>query len=214
MGNWKMEKIKKTVLFLSMALILAVLPAHGSQAASKVTARKSMVYPINGGEAPWVWLSGPSDQITNVKSSNTKVATASATKKGLFGTQKTVSIKAKKPGTTRVSFTVKRKGKTYRLSTKVTVIKYCPFASVKVGKKDVTKGLNSKFASASGKFPGTLNIKMASGWKLKSLKIIDYSTEKSTKVKNGSDINLGEDQTLEIVVVHKKTKKKFSAFIS
>lgn len=105
-------------------------------------------------------------QVTNLKSSNTKVLTVSWTAKEAD----IITLKLKKTGKAVVSFDVVGNGQTTSLKTTVTVKKYQrPCATFKVGNKNYA----SKFKKNSGyltSHKGTprrkITVKAAKGWRL------------------------------------------------
>ena len=121
-----MKKIKNLViaLFLAFTFIVADLAAAPvtAQAADTLKFAKSITM-LKGNQIGYgIMNSVKSDKILNLKCSNTNVATV---KKEKFIDDYTITIKAKKQGTTTVSFTVKRKnGKKYSFKSKISVYNY------------------------------------------------------------------------------------------
>ena len=105
-----MKKIKNLViaLFLAFTFIVADFAAAPVTAQAAGTLKFAKSITMLKGNQIWYGImnSVKSDKILNLKCSNTNVATV---KKEKFIDDYTITIKAKKQGTTTVSFTVKRK---------------------------------------------------------------------------------------------------------
>ena len=132
------------VLFLALTFIvtdLAVAPVT-AQAAGTLKFTKSVAL-MKGEEIGYgIINSVRSDKVLGLKSSNTSVVSV---KKMPF-LDYTITLKAKKTGTSIVSFKVKRKnGKTYSFKSKVTVHNYTnPLNVCKFGRKDYKKSFDKK----------------------------------------------------------------------
>lgn len=156
------------------------------------------------------YVSDAYKKISNVKSSNKKVATVSVTKvkpskaggysmPGYY----MLNVKLKKAGTTKISFTYN--GKKYSSTLKVS--KYSnPIKSIKIGSKEYKSAFVAKklvrgmeeydVTLNTKKLSGKLAVKAASGWKIHKI----YKYFGSKKLKNGSKV---EDS----VYVEMKNKK-------
>ena len=126
-------------------------------------------------------------EISDVKSSNKKVATATAMKAD-DGTCY-IALNAKKKGTATISFRLG--GKAYK--TKHTVAKYSnPFKSLKVGKSDYAKkvsftGYDCRANVKAKALGGKIKITPASGWKLDG-KVTAFTPAGSKDVANGAKV--------------------------
>ena len=133
------------VLFLALTFIvtdLAVAPVT-AQAAGTLKFHKSIAL-MKGEETGYVIINSVrSDKVLGLKSSNTSVVSV---KKMPFLDDYTLTLKAKKTGTSIISFKVKRKnGKTYSFKSKVTVHNYTnPLNVCKFGRKDYKKSFDKK----------------------------------------------------------------------
>lgn len=209
-----MKKIKNLViaLFLAFTFIVADLAAAPvtAQAAGTLKFAKSITM-LKGNQIGYgIMNSVKSDKILNLKCSNTNVATV---KKEKFIDDYTITIKAKKQGTTTVSFTVKRKnGKKYSFKSKVSVFNYTnPLSKCTFGKTDYSKQFDKGdhyFASFGTAKKGKINIAVKKGYKLDSLYFCEYGTGARKKIKSGSTITLDSQHYLEIN--YKNTSKKYS----
>ena len=142
-------------------------------------------------------------KITNVKSSN-KHYTATRVKgmnaiyvRETQKTQRDSKYDVKDGETTKLSFTVKQNGKSYRLSCKVTFKAHEQvFKTFKIGSKDLaslTKGywcVNYKDLAKKGK--AKIQIQTTKNYKIDSIQVVYRKGEKFTSkiVKNGSKISL------------------------
>ena len=133
------------VLFLALTFIvtdLAVAPVT-AQAAGTLKFTKSVAL-MKGEEIGYgIINSVRSDKVLGLKSSNTSVVSV---KKMPFLDDYTLTLKAKKTGTSIISFKVKRKnGKIYSFKSKVTVHNYSnPLNVCKFGRKDYKKSFDKK----------------------------------------------------------------------
>ena len=137
------------VLFLALTFIvtdLAVAPVT-AQAAGTLKFHKTIAL-MKGEEIGYgIINSVRSDKVLGLKSSNTNVVSV---RKMPFLGDYTITLKAKKTGTSIVSFKVKRKnGKTYSFKSKVTVHNYKnPLNVCKFGRKDYKKSFDKKRVSS------------------------------------------------------------------
>lgn len=213
-----MKKIKNLViaLFLAFTFIVADLAAAPvtAQAAGTLKFAKSITM-LKGNQTGYgIMNSVKSDQILNLKCSNTNVATV---KKEKFIDDYTITIKAKKQGTATVSFTVKRKnGKKYSFKSKISVYNYTnPLNKCVVGKKDYKKQLDKKntvTVSSSSPKKGKINITAKKGYKIEAIYYSEYGTGVQKKIKNGSTITLDSQHYLQII--YKDTRKNYSYAVS
>ncbi len=109
---------------------------------------------------------------------------------------------------TKISFKVKNKGKTYKLSATVTIKKGPnPYKSIKIGKKNCTSGFNGynvNVFSLSKTGKAKITIRMKAGYKLKEIGV-NYKNGKYRNVKNNATISLkGLD---EIYISYSMPKK-------
>lgn len=124
------------MLFLALTFIVTDLVAAPvtTQAAGALRFQKTITLMKNDQVGYGIINSVRSDQVVGLKSSNTSVVSV---KRERFLADYTITLKAKKAGTSTVSFKVKRKnGKTYSFTSKVTVYNYTnPLSVCKFGKK-------------------------------------------------------------------------------
>lgn len=208
--------MKKTVkrllvLFLALTFIvtdLAVAPVT-TQAAGALRFQKTITL-MKGDQIGHVIINSVrSDQVLGLKSSNTSVVTV---KKEPFRDDYTITMTAKKAGTSTVSFKVKRKnGKTYSFSSKVTVYNYTnPLSVCKFGRKDYTKSYNKKtmVPIATG-YPKKAKVCIVAkkGYKIEGIYYSEHGTGKQRKIKNGSTVTLDGSHYLQIM--YKNTSKNY-----
>ena len=107
----------------------------------------------------------------------------------------TLTLKAKKTGTSIISFKVKRKnGKTYSFKSKVTVHNYSnPLNVCKFGRKDYKKSFDKKTAKK--------------GYKIVAIYYSEHGTGRQRKIKNGSTVTLDGEHYLQIL--YKNTSKNY-----
>ena len=209
-----MKRAKKLIVALVLALTfiatnLAAAPAT-VQAAGTLRFAKSATLAKGDDVGYGIINSVKSDKILNLKSSNTKVLTV---KKSPFMDDYTIQMKAKKPGTSVISFKVKRKnGKVYSFKCQIRVIKYTnPFSKYTFGNKNYTKQFDkSRFAKIDSKSrkKGKINVTVKKGFKLIGLYWCEYGTGKSKKIKNGSTITLDSMHYLQ--ATYKSTSMNYS----
>ncbi len=191
-------KIKKRITFLLMVAVFTLL---ASMNASAKTHRETKGVPF------WSWneyhvYSGPASGISKVKSSNKKVA-AVATRKG--GTGVEVYLKLKKPGTTNLSYNLKKKGKTVTYKIKLNIYKN-PFKTLKVGNTNYKSQFSNGDYSTLMKGRGKVKIKLRKGWKVKSIKVQEGG--KWRKLKKGEKVDIENKHSLRITL--KNTKDRFT----
>ena len=208
-----MKKVKNLViaLFLAFTFIIADLVAAPvtAQAAGSLKFAKSITL-MKGEGSYGIINSVKSDNILNLKSSNTSVAMV---KNVQFRGDHSIAIKGNKQGTTTVSFTVQRKnGKKYSFKSKVSVFNYTnPLSKCTFGKTDYSKQFDKQknyFVSFNIAKKGKINVTVKKGYKLKGLYFCEYGTGARKKIKNGSTITLDSSHYLEID--YKNTSKNYS----
>ena len=199
------------VLFLALTFIvtdLAVAPVT-AQAAGTLKFHKSIAL-MKGEEIGYVIINSvSSDKVLGLKSSNTSVVSV---KKMPFLGDYTLTLKAKKTGTSIISFKVKRKnGKTYSFTSKVTVYNYTnPLSVCKFGKKDYRKSFDKKtmvFTTAGYPKKAKVCIGAKKGYKITAIYYSEHGTGKQRKIKNGSTITLDGSHYLQIM--YKNTSKNY-----
>lgn len=212
--------MKKTVkrllvLFLALTFIVTDLVAAPviTQAAGALKYQKTVTL-MKGDQVGYgIINSVRSDKVLGLKSSNTSVVTV---KKEPFLDDHTITMTAKKAGTSTVSFKVKRKnGKTYSFTSKVTVYNYTnPLSVCKFGKKDYTKSYNKKTTVpiAAG-YPKKAKVCIVAkkGYKIEGIYYSEHGTGKQRKIKNGSTVTLDAMHYLQIM--YKNTSKKYVSAI-
>jgi hypothetical protein len=148
------------------------------------------------------------DAKVTVKNSNSKVAVAS------YDGSSQVTMKVKKAGTNKVTITAKKGKETKSVEKTLYVKKYSnPFASFKVGKKDVAKSFEpnvvSNFALGSGIMAGKslksgehkIQIKLKKGYTLVSIAKASIDIDPTeTKLKNGKTYELNDSEVIYVRV--------------
>lgn len=199
------------VLFLALTFIvtdLAVAPVT-TQAAGALRFQKTITL-MKGDQIGYVIINSVrSDQVLGLKSSNTSVVSV---KKEPFRDDHTITMTAKKAGTSTVSFKVKRKnGKTYSFSSKVTVYNYTnPLSVCKFGRKDYKKSFDKKtmvFTTAGYPQKAKVCIGAKKGYKITAIYYSEHGTGIQRKIKNGSTVTLDGSHYLQIM--YKNTSKNY-----
>lgn len=199
------------VLFLALTFIVtdfAVAPVT-AQAAGTLKFHKSIAL-MKGDEIGHVIRNSvKSDKVLELKSSKPSVVSV---KKMPFRDDYTITMKAKKTGTSIVSFKVKRKnGKTYSFKSKVTVHNYTnPLSVCKFGKKDYKKSFDKKTMVPVAKgYPkkAKVSITAKKGYKIDAIYYSEHGTGKQRKIKNGSTVTMDGSHYLQIM--YKNTRKNY-----
>lgn len=199
------------VLFLALTFIvtdLAVAPVT-AQAAGTLKFTKSVAL-MKGEEIGYgIINSVRSDKVLGLKSSNTSVVSV---KKMPFLGDYTITLKAKKAGTSIVSFKVRRKnGKTYSFKSKVTVHNYTnPLNVCKFGRKDYKKSFDKKTMVPVAKGysrKAKVCITAKKGYKIVAIYYSEHGTGRQRKIKNGSTVILDGEHYLQIL--YKNTSKNY-----
>ena len=199
------------VLFLALTFIVtdfAVAPVT-AQAAGTLKFHKSIAL-MKGDEIGHVIRNSVrSDKVLELKSSKPSVVSV---KKMPFRDDYTITMKAKKTGTSIVSFKVKRKnGKTYSFKSKVTVHNYTnPLNVCKFGRKDYKKSFDKKTMVPVAKgYPkkAKVSITAKKGYKIDAIYYSEHGTGRQRKIKNGSTVTLDGEHYLQIL--YKNTSKNY-----
>ena len=199
------------VLFLAFTFIVtdfAVAPVT-AQAAGTLKFHKSIAL-MKGDEIGHVIRNTVrSDKVLGLKSSKPSVVSV---KKMPFRDDYTITMKAKKTGTSIVSFKVKRKnGKIYSFKSKVTVHNYTnPLSVCKFGKKDYKKSFDKKTMVPVAKgYPkkAKVSITAKKGYKIDAIYYSEHGTGKQRKIKNGSTVTMDGSHYLQIM--YKNTRKNY-----
>ena len=124
----------------------------------------------------------------------------------------TLTLKAKKTGTSIISFKVKRKnGKTYSFKSKVTVHNYSnPLNVCKFGRKDYKKSFDKKTMVPVAKgYPRKAKVCITAkkGYKIVAIYYSEHGTGRQRKIKNGSTVILDGEHYLQIL--YKNTSKNY-----
>lgn len=187
---------------------LAVAPVT-AQAAGTLKFTKSVAL-MKGEEIGHVIINSVrSDKVLGLKSSNTNVVSV---KKMPFLDDYTLTLKAKKTGTSIISFKVKRKnGKTYSFKSKVTVHNYSnPLNVCKFGRKDYKKSFDKKTMVPVAKgYPRKAKVCITAkkGYKIVAIYYSEHGTGRQRKIKNGSTVILDGEHYLQIL--YKNTSKNY-----
>lgn len=199
------------VLFLALTFIVTdfVVAPVTAQAAGTLKFHKSIAL-MKGDEIGHVIRNSVrSDKVLELKSSKPSVVSV---KKMPFRDDYTITMKAKKTGTSIVSFKVKRKnGKTYSFKSKVTVHNYTnPLSVCKFGKKDYKKSFDKKTMVPVAKgYPkkAKVSITAKKGYKIDAIYYSEHGTGKQRKIKNGSTVTMDGSHYLQIM--YKNTRKNY-----
>ena len=139
-------------------------------------------------------------KVTNVKSSNPKVASVTFKGNNFF------SIHAKKAGKTKITYKIG--GRSHKAT--IIVKKYAnPFKAISVGGKSCLKGFKRECVSSTksldyyGHITGKVKVVPAKNWKVKAINAYNGATP--TKIKNGAKVPEGTS-TVQVMMVNKKTK--------
>ena len=190
--------MKKTVkrllvLFLALTFIVTDLVAAPvtTQAAGALRFQKTITLMKNDQVGYGIINSVRSDQVVGLKSSNTSVVSV---KRERFLADYTITLKAKKAGTS-----------------KVTVYNYTnPLSVCKFGKKDYRKSFDKKtmvFTTAGYPKKAKVCIGAKKGYKITAIYYSEHGTGKQRKIKNGSTITLDGSHYLQIM--YKNTSKNY-----
>ena len=199
------------VLFLALTFIVtdfAVAPVT-AQAAGTLKFHKSIAL-MKGDEIGHVIRNSvKSDKVLELKSSKPSVVSV---KKMPFRDDYTITMKAKKTGTSIVSFKVKRKnGKIYSFKSKVTVHNYTnPLNVCKFGRKDYKKSFDKKTMVPVAKgYPQKAKVCVTAkkGYKIDAIYYSEHGTGKQRKIKNGSTVTMDGSHYLQIM--YKNTRKNY-----
>ena len=187
---------------------LAVAPVT-AQAAGTLKFHKSIALMKGQETGDPIINSVRSDKVLGLKSSNTSVVSV---KKMPFLGDYTITLKAKKTGTSIVSFKVKRKnGKTYSFKSKVTVHNYTnPLNVCKFGRKDYKKSFDKKTMVPVAKgYPKKAKVCITAkkGYKIAAIYYSEYGTGIQKKIKNGSTVTMDGSHYLQIM--YKNTRKNY-----
>lgn len=202
--RWLSEILVFTLLF---TLIFVIPQEHAVAATKKVPAFDSKKRTVFlGDESSYVetlrFVNVSSKaQVTDVKISDTSVLKYDY----LYNVNQGIYVKTLKTGSCKVSCRVKQGGKTYKLSTNITVKKADPFSYVKLNGKNVYKNGTGKLCNYwSDKSKVKVSYKLKKGWKLKTMYSNDhyrdskkskYVMTKDKKLKNGSSVKIQKGYT-------------------
>ncbi len=211
------KTLKKTVLCAALCFLAVLMaPSLKGEAASKPTCAKTQVrygmlagtwddcgYTIvldqyKGKSTNYYQFLGitvnnlaSNAKITNIKSSNTKVLTASYDKKK---NKKGITVSFKGFGTSTVSFKVKQGGKTYKLSCKYTFKKTPMLATIKINGVNFTKLLNGRNGCSYkiGKSSVKVTYKKSSSLSWMEMYYVNKKGKK-VAIKSGSTVTVPKD---------------------
>lgn len=208
------RKMKLVSIMLAVALVMSVFtPAATVKAAgtpsveSKYTA---IIEPKVKEDYLWIDEFPAGAQVMNVKSSNTKVLTAS----WRAAEEAYIVLKLRKAGKSVVSFDVVYNGQTIPLKSTVTVRKYQrPCATFKVGNKNYASRFkkNSIYqTSHKGTPKNKVTVKAAKGWKLVAMYYgnADGSNFKMIRNKKSVRFSVKKKDSACIYAVFKNKKTK------
>lgn len=184
--------------------MVAVFTLLAGMSAFAKTHKETKGVPYFSWQKEYPVYSGPASGISKVKSSNKKVASV-ATRNGASGID--VYLKIQKPGTTTLSYKVKKNGKTDSYKIKLNIYKN-PFKTLKIGSTNYKSQFNNGDYSTLMSGKGKVNIKVKKGWKIKSIKVQEAGS-KWRKLKKGEKVDIENKHSLEIIL--KNTKDNFTA---
>lgn len=187
------QSMKKRIVsaaFAAVLLLSVFTPVLPVQAAAKPYVEKKQTSIMEQNKWGCIYIENFPEgaKVTNVKSSNKKVLTAS----WHADNATIVELKLKKAGKANVSFNLVNKGKTTKFKTAVTVKKWQnPCASFKAGNTNyVSKFKKQSWYTVSHK--GTpkrkVSVKAAKGWKLCQVYYQKGDGKYWTKMKNNSSV--------------------------
>lgn len=210
-----MKKMKRIFYsLLTCLLLLFAVPTAVNAAAKAPKCPKTQTLPIDKAylttmDKPVLTAAGniyiqnlsKSAKITNVKSSNKNYTAMKATGLNAIvvyrSAQSQPDYQVKNGETTKLTFTVKQNGKSYRLSCKVTFkIQATVFKAFKIGSKNIASQIRGYYirsytnAPTSGKVK--LQIQPAKNYKIDSIEVTyrNGASVTNKKVKNGAKISL------------------------
>ena len=193
---------KKSRKWIGFIVLMAVFTLLAGMSASAKTHKEMRGARYYKGDSYFVY-SGPASGISKVKSSNKKVASVTTRKEG---SDVEVYLKVKKPGTTNLSYKIKKKGKTVSYKIKLNFFKN-PFKTLKVGKVNYKSQFNYSEYSTLCEGKGKVIIKLKKGWKVKSIKVQGGGSGWK-KLKKGGQVDLEHKHSLRITL--KNTKYGFT----
>ena len=195
---------KKSRKWSGFIIMVAVFTLLAGMSASAKTHKETKGVPFYSWQREYPVYSGPASGISKVKSSNKKVASVATRKEG-SGVE--VYLKVKKPGTTNLSYKVKKNGKTVSYKVRYNFYKN-PFKTLKVGKANYKSQFNNGDYSTLMMGKGKVSIKLKKGWKVKSIKV-QGGGRGWRKLKKGEQVDIEHKHSLRITL--KNTKYRYTA---
>lgn len=211
-----MNTEKKMYLWGFMILFIALVWGGSvrSLAASKPFFPEKLTYMTGTGRHGYQIGDNKNIKVSGLKSSNKAVVTVSQSKEG--GNAIVIWFEPKKAGTSKISFSAKTGGKTYKYKTTIKVIPYSkPVSSLKLAGKDYTSKItktNSAFG-LSKKTTGALSVKPAGGWKFESISTYNPKNGGSYKEYKKIPSKITVSKNCQLQVNMRNTKYDFTQSI-
>lgn len=208
---------KKRIVSIVMAVALVIsvfAPAATVKAAGtpSVYSKQTSVLEQKS-KTDWIWIENfpAGAQVTNLKSSNTKVLKASWNSND----GELVMLRLRKAGKAVVSFNVVYNGQTTSLKSTITVKKYQrPCATFKVGSKNYSSKFkkNSYYMTSHKNTPkNKVTVKAAKGWRLDGIWYSKLDGTDDKRIKNNSRVRFSAKKGQEVMIyagfINKKTKE-------
>lgn len=211
----KMKKIASILLGVVLVISSCMIPSKEAEAAmsNEVSYSKNITVSAQGKYGAFYWLymgkKVEGAKMVTLKSSNKKVVKVA--EKENVG--KWINFNARKPGTAKLTITVKKGNKIKKYTTKIKVVKYKnPVKVMKIGRKNVASKFKKQVSNASYRTKATkakLSIKPVSGWKLKEIRGYSAYPVDYKKLKNNRTFSVKKyGGVLEVDFYHVKTKVK------
>lgn len=211
-----LKVITRAALMLCAAFALLVFSPIVSKAEGNpgFYSKESTLLLYKGSGANYYSLSNIKDgDKISASSSNKDIATARVQKYTAAGRSfQSVVITPKKVGTTTVTCTVKRGGKSFKSTMKVTVIKYKnPLKSFKYAGTEYAKQLNERpsYYIKKMKKEGKVSVTANSEWKIVQIFTYSNKTGKGKDWKNNKNVSTKGMTQLSVRVQNKKNKNLY-----
>lgn len=234
----KKRFFKGVSIFLASVLTVGMCSGYRVDAKTKFSVPKNVTlsYDKNGVNSDFytntIWIKGTNNSnadtvqrnITNFKSSNKKVVSTKTIGKDYcpvsdFGNSSGtvgIGVKLKKTGTTKISFKIRYKKKTYSLKTTLKVIKYAnPFKKIMGDKKNITSDYNVKRGSGITTYGfDKISVTPNKNWKIKSAYTFKVGGNGKKKTLKGSSFTVKSGYRVVITMENKKTKASETVYFA
>lgn len=206
-----MKKLTKCII-MAVFLLTAMGLLTTVQVSAKTITKNKKVYWYPGQDKTCVndfeiFYDESHDTISELQTSNKKVATIKTVKYDKFGTDVIIIIRAKGIGKCTVSYSVTTNGNKTTYVYNYKVVKYRnPFKTIKVGKKNFKNKYNKTYIYLQPKaISGKLNIKVKKGYKIQKITRNADFNQMIKKIKNGKKYNF--NKLPESIIIKVKDKK-------